>query len=150
MTYRSHEAALRQRIEDLKAALDAAEDEERSLGERCAKVEERAKELEARLAVAGVGAGPSGARTDRIWLAVAVLCAVGALLVPIQYYIGGYVRRQPDETILPIMLLGVPGALAAIVAYPYRLQGRKYRIGVMAGTALALAALLNILIGFLR
>ena len=62
---------------------------------------------------------------------------------------GGYVRLQPEETVVPILLLGGPGVLAALVAAPYR-RVAGYRLGFVLGLVLAIGAVLNVIAGLYR
>ena len=70
-------------------------------------------------------------------------------MVPAEIYIGGYVRRQPEETVVPLLLLAGPGLLAALIAWPYR-NVPGYAKGAAAGAVLALSAVLNVVVGFWR
>ena len=149
MTYRSAGAVLEERLADLDRDLAEARSLERQLLEECEASSRSVKELEERLALSGVGGAARGPTFDRINLLVAGLCVVGLLVVPAEIYIGGYVRRQPEETVVPTLLLGGPGLLAAVIAWPYRALA-PYGKGVFLGVVLALSAVLNVIVGIWR
>jgi hypothetical protein len=149
MTYRSADGVLRERLAELERAEAERDARERALIAECEESERAAAVLAERLAVSGPGGAARGPSFDRIGVLVAALCVVGLLVVPAEIHIGGWVHRSPGETILPILLLGGPGVLAAVIAWPYRRQ-RGYRSGVVAGVLLVSSALLNVLVGFYR
>jgi hypothetical protein len=148
MTYRSADGVLEARLEAMDAELSELATRERELLSRCEKEEGIGKELAERLAVAGPGGAPRGPTFDRIGVLIMGLCIVGLLVIPAEMYIGGYVRRQREETVLPILLLAGPGTLATIIAWPYR-HLRGYGLGVATGALLAGVALLNVILGWL-
>ena len=100
--------------------------------------------------MAGTRGGLENVYRDRIGLAISVLLVVGAFMVPIQVWIGGYVRRTPEETIVPILITGIPAFLALIIAAPYQKRGRFYRTSAIAACVLAGSAVLNVMGGFFR
>jgi hypothetical protein len=112
-------------------------------------VNRQVKDLGERFALSGIGGAARGPTFDRINLLVAGLSVVGLLVVPAEIYIGGYVHRQPEETVVPILILAGPGLLAAVIAWPYRALA-PYGKGVVLGLVLALSAVLNVIVGFWR
>ena len=149
MTYRSASAVLAERLSDLERDLAEGAAKEHRLTEECEAMDRTVQELDERLKLSGVGGAARGPTFDRISVLVAGLCVVGLLVVPAEIYIGGYVRHQPEETIVPILVLGGPGLLAALVAWPYRAIA-PYGKGVVVGLVLALVAVLNVLVGMGR
>lgn len=147
MTYRSPETALRERL----AVLDAevAELEARRdaiIGELVA--ERRASaELEERIAREGPGGGLAGARTLGIPFIVGAFFVVSLLLVPATIYIGSYASRDPEETIVPLLLLCGPGLTTSLVARPYRHLAKGYEAAAIAGALLVGLNLLFVLVG---
>jgi hypothetical protein len=149
MTYRDGNVVLEERLADVQRHLAAAVAIEHRLTGECDESSRAVKDLEARLALCGVGGAARGPTFDRINLLVAGLCVVGLLVVPAEIYIGGYVRRQPEETVVPMLLLAGPGVLAAVIAWPYRTLA-PYGKGVLLGLVLALSAVLNVVAGIWR
>ncbi len=150
MTYRSADAVLQERLAEVERDLAELEERGRALVVECETIGTETKTLEARLAVSGPGGGAArGPTFDRISVLVTGLCVVGALVVPAEIYIGGWVRRTPGETVVPLLLLAGPGALAAMIAWPYR-RVAGYTAGAVIGALLALAAVLNLVVGFWR
>ncbi len=149
MTYRDANVVIAERLAELDRDLADATERERSLTSECTAMERTVKELSDRLAVSGVGGAARGPAFDRISVLVTGLCVVGFLVIPAEIYIGGYVRRQPEETVVPILLLAGPGLLAALIARPYRAIA-PYSRGFTVGLALALAAVLNVIVGIWR
>src|SRR5262249_55052838 len=113
--YRSAVPALEQRIEDLKGDLAALDAEERELAASLEAQERATAERVAALAAHGPGGGPRGASILCIPFVVVGLLLVAIAVVPLEIYVGGYVQRQPDETIVPILILGIPPLLAAVI-----------------------------------
>jgi len=149
VTYRSADGVFKERLADLEREVAELEARERVLTSECAAMDVTVKDLQERFQLSGVGGAARGPTFDRISVLVSGLCIVGLLVVPAEIYIGGYVRRQPEETVVPLLLLAGPGLLAALIAWPYRsVQG--YAKGAAAGVVLALVAVLNILVGFYR
>jgi hypothetical protein len=149
MSYRSAEPILRSRLEEVEAALATARARARALEHECAVAEACAADLERRLQIAGAGGTAPAPGRDRIGVVVKALVAVAIVVVPLELYIGGYVRHQPGDSVVPCLLLGVPAVVAALVALPYRAQGDAYRVGFLLGAGLALAAILNVVLRFL-
>lgn len=149
MTYRSAEAALTERLAQVEDDLVAARAREKELAVDHAALSAEIADLDRRLKVSGPGGAARGPFFDRINVIVWSLCVVGVLVMPAEIYIGGYVRRQPEETIVPILLLAGPGLMAAIVAWPYH-HIAHYRRGAIAGALLAAFALTNIVVGAFR
>ena len=147
MTYRSADGILESRLEDLDRDLREVEARERELTKVCVTTEGTGKELAERLIVAGLGGAQRGPTFDRIGVLIAGLCIVGLLVAPFEISIGGYVRRQPEETVVPILLLAGPGVLAALIAWPYR-RLRGYAFGAVLGGLLIAWAMLNVLVGW--
>jgi hypothetical protein len=149
VTYRSADAVLKERLAELDRELVGATARERELTAECEAMDRAVKDLDERLALSGVGGASRGPTFDRISVLVNGLCIVGLLVVPAEIYIGGYVHRQPEETVVPILMLAGPGTLAALIAWPYRAIA-PYGKGVVIGAALAFSAVFNVALGFLR
>ena len=149
MTYRSADAVFKERLADLERELAEIEARERALTSECAAMDVTVKDLHERFLVSGIGGAARGPTFDRISVLVGGLCTVGLLVVPAEIYIGGYVHRQPEETVVPILLLAGPGLLAALIAWPYR-NVPGYAKGAAVGALLALSAVLNVVVGFWR
>ena len=149
MTYRSADAVLVERLAEVERELAEAGQREQQLTADCEAMDRAVKDLDERLAVSGLGGAARGPTFDRISVLITALCVVGFLVIPAEIYIGGYVRRQPEETIVPVLLLAGPGLLAAVIAWPYRTL-RPYGKGVVVGAALALLAVLNVIVGACR
>ena len=99
---------------------------------------------EARLAEAGPGAGPRSARRDRIGLGTLTLVAVGLALLPL--HLKWHRFASLDATVIPaILLLGVPGLLAAVSGWPYRRESAWCRFSTAAGLLLAFLPLASLL-----
>jgi hypothetical protein len=145
--YRSVDHALEQRREALQAELVALEGEDRTLVARLEAQERATAERVASLSPDGPAGGALGARIQRIPFVVAGLLLVAMLVVPLEIYIGGYVRKQPGETIVPILLLAVPALVATVIAWPYRRLGAFYRRASIGGIVLVGIALLAIAAG---
>jgi hypothetical protein len=149
MAYRSPEEALRQRAAELEAEIGAVDERLPPLRAELALVEREAEAAKERLREAGPAAGPRGAVRDRVAVATIVLAVVGAALFPLHVYWNLYVVR--DHTVIPaILILAAPGALAALIAWPYRDITAACRWTLRAGAVLALSPFLNVLIGFIR
>ena len=137
--YRSDQEALEHRVTELQEDLARAlRDEQRLLAER-ARLEADAARLEARLIEAGPGAGERGAVRDRVGIAAIALGLVGVplLLVHAQWHF--FVTRGAD--VLPaILILGVPGVLAALIAWPYRRHSLSCQVGLALGAVFAVFA----------
>lgn len=149
MTYRSADAVLAERLAEVERELAEARAVEQHLVDECEAVERWRKVLAERLTLSGLGGAARGPAFDRISVLVTGLCVVGLLVVPAEIYIGGYVRREPEETVVPILLLAGPGLLAAVVAWPYRVLA-PYGRGLVLGVVLALFAVLNVIVGMWR
>jgi hypothetical protein len=145
--YRSAVPALEQRIEALKGELGALDAEERELGATLEAQERATAEHLASLAAHGPGGGARGASILCIPLVVGGLLVVAVLVVPLAIYIGGYVRKQPGETIVPILLLAVPALVAAVIAWPYRRVRASYRRASITGVALVVITLAIVALG---
>jgi hypothetical protein len=139
--YRSIDTALEQRIEELRGDLAALDAEERELAASLEAQERATAERIASLSSHGPGGGARGASILCIPFVVGALLIVAAVVVPLEVYIGGYVRKEPGETIVPILLLAVPALVAAVIAWPYRHVASSYRGASMAGVALVAIAL---------
>lgn len=149
MTYRSADGVMKERLTDLEREVAELEVREQALSSDCAAMNATVKDLQERFQLSGVGGAARGPTFDGISVLVIGLCVVGVLVVPAEIYIGGFVHRQPQETVVPILLLGAPGLFAAMIAWPYR-NVRGYTLGASAGAVLALAAVLNVIVGFWR
>jgi len=147
MTYRSADSVYEQRIQELRAELDAIAADRRDLETR---IEVQARATDARaadLAAHGPGGGALGASLLRIPFLVGGLLLVGALVVPAEIYIGGYIHHQPSEAIVPVLMLGIPGLLAGVIAFPYRRLGNGYASGAVVGAALVFITLAIVFAG---
>ncbi len=136
MDYRSQEAALRARIEEVDGEVEALDRSRIEIEESIRTLQRETTELERSLAEDGPGKGAVGASILRIPFIVITLLVVAVLLVPFQIYLTGYVHKDPDETVVPLLLLSGPGLLAALVATPYRSLHRAYAHAVWAGSIL--------------
>src|SRR3954453_65894 len=115
MTYRSADAVLKERLAAVERDLAETAALELQLADEGARADREVKDLDERLALSGIGGAARGPTFDRISVLVGGLCIVGFLVIPAEVYIGGYVRRQPEETVVPILFLAGPGTLAALV-----------------------------------
>ena len=136
MDYRSQEAALRARIEEMDGEIEALDRSRLEIEESVATLERETTELERSLAEDGPGKGAVGASILRIPFIVIALLVVAVLLVPFEIYLTGYVYRDPEETVVPLLLLAGPGLLGALVATPYKNLHRAYAHAVWAGALL--------------
>jgi hypothetical protein len=134
--YRSQEAALRARIEEIDGEVEALDRKRLEIEESIATLERETSELERSLSEDGPGKGAVGASILRIPFIVITLLAVAVLLVPFQIYLTGYVHKDPGDTVVPLLLLSGPGLLAALVATPYKSLHRGYAHAVWAGAIL--------------
>ena len=149
MTYRSADAVLVERLADLELQLGEAAVLERQLTSESEAMDRAVEEKTSRLALSGLGGAARGPAFDRIHVLVTGLSVVGLLVVPAEIYIGGWVRRSPEETVVPLLLLAGPGLMAAVIAWPYRALA-PYGKGVVIGALLALAAVFNLVAGIWR
>jgi hypothetical protein len=145
--YRSDQEALEHRVTELQEDLaHALREEQRLLAER-ARLEADASRLEVRLLEAGPGAGERGAARDRVGVAAVALGLVGVPLLLVHAEWHRYVSRGSD--VLPaILLLGAPGALAALIAWPYRQHSLSCQIGLALGAAFAVLAVAHASMGW--
>jgi uncharacterized membrane protein len=146
MTYRNAEGVLRDRLGALEHELSETEIHERALLAECEASEAAAAQLAERLAVSGPGGASRGPNFDRISVLLWGLCIVGVLMIPGQIHIGTYVKSDPGETVIPILLLAGPGVLAASIAWPYR-RYPGYLWGVVVGVLLVLFAIGTVVVG---
>jgi len=146
MAYRSDEQALGLRLDQL-------EREHLSLCEQEARLEQelrQERELEAQAAARLKEAGPGGGlhrlgRRDRIDLAVLVLVLLSLPLIYFHVTWHPYVHRDP--TVIPAILwLGTPGLLGAILAWPYRSRGSRFRLLLLFALLFAMLPLANLLV----
>ena len=147
MNYRSAEGVLQARYEEGERELAALKERERVLTADCEREEATERQLVERLRIAGLGGAERGPTIDRINVLIKGLCLVGILVTWPEVYLGGYVHHQPEETVIPILLLGGPGVLAAVIAWPYRaLHG--YRGWLYCALGLIAFAIGNIVVGW--
>jgi hypothetical protein len=141
--YRSDQEALEHRVVELREDLAHALKEEQTLIAERERLEADVSRLEARLREAGPGAGERGASRDRIGVAALTLALVGVPLLWVHVAWHRYIYHEVD--ILPaILLLGAPGALGALIAWPYRRHSRSCRAGLALGAAFALLAVAHV------
>ena len=147
MAYRSDEQALRLRREQLQRELTELEREEAELRARLDHEQRLTRRAEQRLREAGPGAGlRRSGRRDRVDLAVAVLVLVALPLALLHIPWHRYIHRDP--TVIPAILwLGTPGLVGAILAWPYRRRGRRFRLLLTLALGVALLPLLNLVLG---
>ena len=147
MNYRSADGVLQARYEEGERELAALKEREGALTAECEREEASERQLAERFRIAGLGGAERGPTIDRINVLLKGLCLVGMLVALPEMYIGGYVRRQPEESVIPILLLGGPGILAAVVAWPYRaLHG--YRGWLYCALGLIAFAIGNVVVGW--
>lgn len=147
MGYRDEEAALRSKRDALRQALETRAKEEAEV--RAALVTSRSSvaALRARLEEAGPGSGRRGWRKDRVDVAAWFLVIVGLIASALHIEWHRYIARDPS-VIPAILWLGVPGLLAAAVAFPYaKVSGRCLFAGVL-GLLIAALPFLNLAVGF--
>lgn len=148
MAYRSPDDVLRERAAELDAEIAATNGRIAAVRGQLALVEREAEALRERLREAGPAAGPRSPVRDRIGLAGIVLAIAGAALVPLHIHWNHWVAR--DNTVVPaILILATPGALAALVTWPYRDITTACRWALRAGVLLAAAPFFNVALGFL-
>ena len=146
MAYRSPEEALRLRAIEIEADLVQLDGRLTAARADLEDVQRDVAVARGRLAEAGPLAGPRGALRDRVAVAGVALALVGAAVAPLHLFLwGDYVAR--DATVIPaILLLAVPGLLAALVTWPYRAVAATYRWIAVAGTCLAIAPFANVVV----
>ena len=141
--YRSDQEALEHRVIELQEELAHALKEEQDLVAARARLEADAAGLEARLREAGPGAGERGPSRDRIGVAALTLALIGLPLLLVHAAWHPYVRH--DRDVLPaVLLLGAPGALGALIAWPYRRHSGSCRAGLAVGSAFAVLAVVHV------
>ncbi len=136
MTYRSADAALEERLEDVTREIADLDARLGALASDIEASEQAAEALRTKIQHEGPGGGRVGATLLRIPFIVGTLLTVGLLALAFSFYIGGYVHKQPEETIVPILMLDGPAILAAVVAWPYRRLGSTYVGGLVAAAVM--------------
>jgi len=136
VTYRDANLVFAQRADALRAEIDELAGEEKSLA-LLAEAQERETKEQRVVHEEGAPRGALGASLLRIPVFVSTFLTVGFFLIPLELYIGSYVHGHADETVVPLAMLAGPGALAAVIAWPYRKVGGLYAAAVLLGLALA-------------
>ncbi|MCA9669255.1 MAG: hypothetical protein KC503_26850 [Myxococcales bacterium] len=132
MIYRDDHEALALRLANAQRRVDALSAERDAMVERFARARHAVVRDEGRLAYAGDGAGHPCPRRDRAMLIPATLIAIALPFVLLVVTGARNVRALPV-----LLLLAMPGLLAAGSAWPYR---RHRGAAVLFGVGLALAA----------
>jgi len=146
VAYRSDEQALRLRRDQLERELIQLTELQASLSDQVRHERELEARAAARLREAGPGAGLfRGGRRDRIDLAVAILVFVGLPLSLFHLPWHRFIHRDP--TVIPAILwLGTPGLLGAILAWPYRRRGPRFRLLLGLSLVVVLLPLVNLVV----
>ncbi|HEY4116236.1 MAG TPA: hypothetical protein VGM56_00220 [Byssovorax sp.] len=143
--YRSADEVAKLRAAELEAELARLQAENVRLVRRISRAHAEANGLAARLAEAGPAGGAAGPARDRVGLLAMLLAIAGFPLLSLH---AAWHAHLDDATVVPpMLLLGVPGLLAAWVARPHARVSGACRFAAWLGLAFAAFAVGHALFG---